>query len=346
MCLFKKTTIILVALFLLVGVFVVSGGIIQAAETDDEPLQVAAISGYFAQGLGLTIVNGLDRAEEDFNVEVRLIDTGVRALDFEEQFERVAETEDYDLIFVMGWELVDALEQTAERYPDQKFIFIDGILEDIDNENMLYINFMENEGGFLAGALASLMTTSSEAEHTNPDRARIGFVGGRDIPVINNFRVGYEQGAKYVNENVEVTSVFAGTFDDPGRGLEMARSLYDAGNDIVFNVAGPTGEGVIQGAAMSRKYAIGVDICQCGDAPGFVAGSVLKNVDVSVYNVIEDTLNGEYTPGAHNYGLVEEGVGFCECENIQDTVPEHVWEEFQEIQQAVLDGEIEIESIM
>lgn len=335
----NKLFVITLMLILGLGLFVSPVG------AQEKPFKVAAISGYFAQGLGLKIVHGLEKAEEDFNIEFNLIDTGVRSLDYEEQFQRVAESGDYELIFVMGWELVDALTQTATSYPDQKFIFIDGIL-DIDQDNMLYINFLENEGAFMAGAMAALMTQNSTAEYANLNNKKIGFVGGRDIPVINNFRIGYEQGAKYIDAEVKVTSVFAGTFDDPGRGLEMARSLYDSGHDIIFNVAGPTGEGVIQAAQMSKRYAIGVDVDQCPNAPGYVAGSMIKKVDVSVYNTIEQTINGNYTPGSHNYGVADDGVELDNCNYMQEIVPEEILNELEKVKELIANDEIEIKSVM
>ncbi len=158
-----------------------------------EEVSVAAISGYFAQGFGLSIVAGLEQAEQDFGVNVKLIDTGNRALDYEEQFNNVAEGGEYDLVFVMGWELVDALTKAAEAYPDQRFVFIDGVL---DSDKIVYADFSEEEGSFVTGALAALMAEKGSEIEGMGDGKAIGFVGGRDIPVIRNFLRGYEQGAK------------------------------------------------------------------------------------------------------------------------------------------------------
>ena len=153
-------------------------------------VKVAAISGYFAQGFGQSIVAGLNKAKDDFGVEVKLIDTGNRALDYEEQFNNVAKDGEYDLVFVMGWELVDALTKAAEAYPDQRFIFIDGVL---DSDKIVYADFSEEEGSFVTGAFASLMAAKGSAIDGLGDGKSIGFVGGRDIPVIRNFLRGYEQ---------------------------------------------------------------------------------------------------------------------------------------------------------
>ncbi|WP_272481101.1 BMP family lipoprotein [Mesorhizobium erdmanii] len=117
-------------------------------------VSVAAISGYFAQGFGVSIVNGLNKAKTDFGIDLKLVDTGNRALDYQEQFENLAKGKQYDLIFVMGWELVDSLQKVSKEYPDQRFVFIDGVL---DNPKMIYANFAEEQGSFVAGALASMI---------------------------------------------------------------------------------------------------------------------------------------------------------------------------------------------
>ena len=138
---------------------------------------------------------------------------------------------------------------------------------------MIYANFAEEQGSFIAGALAALIEAERAAEFEKiGDGKAIGFVGGRDIPVIRNFLGGYEQGAKAAAPDVKVNSVFAGTFDDPAKGSELAMALYGQGADIVYNVAGPTGEGVMQASAAADKYSIGVDIDMCGTAPGNVLG--------------------------------------------------------------------------
>lgn len=94
-----------------------------------DKVSIAAISGYFAQGFGVSIVNGLNKAKDDFGIDLKLVDTGNRALDYEEQFANLAKEGKYDLIFVMGWELVDALQKSSQAYPDQRFVFIDGVLD-------------------------------------------------------------------------------------------------------------------------------------------------------------------------------------------------------------------------
>jgi basic membrane protein A len=314
---------------------VVTTGAAQAAE-----VSVAAISGYFAQGFGQSIVAGLDKAKADFGVEVKLIDTGNRALDYEEQFNNVAKDGQYDLVFVMGWELVDALVKTAEAYPNQRFVFIDGVL---DSDKIVYADFSEEEGSFVTGAFAALMADKGSAIEGLGDGKAIGFVGGRDIPVIRNFLRGYEHGAKAAAPDVRVDAVFAGTFDDPAKGSELTMALYGQGNDIVYNVAGPTGEGVLQASAAADKFSIGVDIDQCGVAPGHVMASMLKRGDIAVYTLIKDEVEGRTVkPGTYTFDLKSGGVELLMCPEVADMIPDDVKAKVIELRQGVIDGKITI----
>lgn len=303
-------------------------------------ISVAAISGYFAQGFGVSIVNGLNKAKDDFGVDVKLIDTGNRALDYEEQFNNVAKDGQYDLVFVMGWELVDALVKTAEAYPNQRFVFIDGVL---DSDKIVYADFSEEEGSFVTGALAALMADKGSAIEGLGDGKAIGFVGGRDIPVIRNFLRGYEQGAKAAAPDVKVDAVFAGTFDDPAKGSELTMALYGQGDDIVYNVAGPTGEGVLQASAAADKYSIGVDIDQCDVAPGHVMASMLKRGDVAVYSLIKDEVEGRTVkPGTYTFDLKSGGVELLMCPQVADMIPDDVKAKVEELRNGVINGDIKI----
>ncbi len=315
-----------------------------ASAASAKEVSVAAISGYFAQGFGVSIVNGLKKAETDLGVKVKLIDTGNRALDYEEQFNNVGKSGEYDLVFVMGWELVDALTKAAAAYPNTKFVFIDGVL---DSKQIVYANFAQNQGSFLAGALAALMAEKGSAVEGLGDGKAIGFVGGRDIPVIRDFLGGYEAGAKAAAPDVRVDSVFAGTFDDPAKGSELTMALYGQGSDIVYNVAGPTGEGVLQASAAADKYSIGVDIDQCDVAPGHVMASMLKRGDVAVYNLVKDVVDGKtIEPGStHTYDLKTGGVELLLCPKVADKIPADVKAKVEALKAEVIDGKIAVPTV-
>lgn len=305
-----------------------------------DKVSVAAISGYFAQGFGISIVDGLNKAKSEFGIDLKLVDTGNRALDYEEQFANLAKDGQYDLIFVMGWELVDALTKASEAYPNQRFVFIDGVL---DSDKIIYANFAEEQGSFVAGALAGMVENQGSGFDKIGDGKAIGFVGGRDIPVIRNFLGGYEEGSKYAAPDVKVNPVFAGTFDDPAKGSELALALYGQGADIVYNVAGPTGEGVMQASAAADKYSIGVDIDMCGSAPGNVLASMLKRGDIAVYSLIKDEVEGrKITPGTRTFDLAAGGVEVKICDDIAPSIPADVTAKLDEIKKGIADGSIKV----
>ena len=303
-----------------------------------EPLRVAAVSGYFSQGFGVSIMQGLEKAKADFGIDLTIVDTGNRALDYEEQFNNLA-TGDYDLIFVMGWELVDALQKTSDANPEQHFIFIDGVLE---SPTMTYIDFVEEEGSFLVGALTGLLTDAGAEGFT--DSKQVGFLGGRDIPVIRNFLVGMQEGVAFVAPDVTVVDVFAGTFDDPAKGSELSMALYDKGIDVIYQAAGPTGEGVLQAATAAGRLAVGVDIDQCPSAPGAILASMLKRADVAVYAMIKGEVDGSnpVVPGAVSVGIASGGVEIKVCDDMLPRIPAEVMTRMEEIRAGVASGEIAV----
>ena len=306
-------------------------------------VSVAAISGYFAQGFGVSIVTGLNKAKADLGINLKLIDTGNRALDYQEQFDNVAKSGQYDLVFVMGWELADALQKSHLAYPNQRFVFIDGVL---DSKSMTYVNFSEEQGSFLVGALSGMLADRGSKIEGMGNSRTIGFVGGRDIPVIRNFLHGYEEGAKYVTPDVKVSSVFAGTFDDPAKGSELAMALYGQGADIVYNAAGPTGEGVLQASAAAGKYSVGVDVDQCAEAPGHVIGSMLKRGDIAVYDLIKDEVSGQKVePRTYTFDVKSGGVELLTCPAVADKIPADVTAKLATVKAGIADGTIKITSL-
>ena len=307
-------------------------------------VSIAAISGYFAQGFGVSIVQGLKKAETDLGVKVKLIDTGNRALDYEEQFNNVAKSGEYDLVFVMGWELVDALQKASAAYPDtalrvhrRRARFQDDLLCEF-----------RAEPGLVPGRRAGRCDGRQGQRRRRPgDGKAIGFVGGRDIPVIRDFLAGYEQGAKYGAPDVRVDSVFAGTFDDPAKGSELTMALYGQGSDMVYNVAGPTGEGVLQASAAAGKYSFGVDIDQCPVAPGHVMASMLKHADVAVYSLVKDVVDGKgVAPGqTYTYDLKTGGVELLYCPDVAAKIPDDVKAKVEAAKADIISGKITVDTV-
>jgi basic membrane protein A len=168
-----------------------------------------------------------------------------------------------------------------------------------------------------------------------------------DIPLIRNFAYGYEQGVKHVDPEAEVLVNMTGTtpaaWNDPARGGELAIGQFDRGADVVYAAAGSTGLGVLQAAADQGKLSIGVDSNQNHLHPGSVLTSMLKRVDVAVYNAFMDTMNGTWEAGASSLGLAEDGVGFAIDENNRELITPEMEAAIEEAEAQIIAGELEVE---
>ncbi len=202
-----------------------------------------------------------------------------------------------DPVAAIGFSMGSSLEKVARDFPKQKFAVIDAT---VALPNVQSILFKEHEGSFLVGMMAAIASKSG----------KVGFVGGMDIPLIRRFQCGFEQGAKYANPTVEVSGNMTGTtpaaWNDPARGAELAKSQFAAGVDVVFAAAGGTGLGVYQAAKDAKKLAIGVDSNQNHVQPGTMLTSMVKRVDVAIYQAFKGV-----TPGATSLGLKEGGVDYA-----------------------------------
>ena len=197
----------------------------------------------------------------------------------------------------VGFSQGSAIEKGAKDFPKQQFAIIDFV---VDLPNVQSIVFKEHEGSFLVGMMAALASKTG----------KVGFVGGMDIPLIRKFQCGFEQGAKYANPKAEVYANMTGTtpaaWNDPARGGELAKAQFAKGADVIFAAAGGTGIGVYQAAKDAGKLAIGVDSNQNHLQPGTMLTSMVKRVDVAVYNAFKGT-----KPGLQSLGLKEGGVDYA-----------------------------------
>jgi len=233
----------------------------------------------------------------------------------------------------------EALATVAKDYPDTKYVILNQVQP---GANVASVLFQEQEGSYLAGALAALVTTDTSIPGIN-DKPIIGVIGGTKSVGIDKFIVGYIQGAHDVNPNVEVKVAYSNNFGDPAIGLQMAKAMYDEGADIVYQVAGGTGIGVIQAAKETGHYAIGVDTDQDGLAPGSVLTSMLKRTDVAVETVVADYA-GDKFPGGQTVtlGLKENGVALSDMKYTKDKIPAATLAKVDELKAKILSGEIKV----
>ncbi len=251
---------------------------------------------------------GLLRAQKEFagKVETRDLEPTAGGENREELL-RLLAGEKYDLIFGVGFLFTDSITRVAKEFKTVKFGIIDGFIP--DQPNVVSLTFKEHEGSFLVGAAAALKSKTGT----------VGFVGGMKIPLIEKFEVGFIAGAKYVKPSIKVVSDYAGTtgeaFRDPVKGKELALAQYDRGADIIYHASGGTGIGVFEAAVVKKRLAIGVDADQSltvkpNQAPQILT-SMMKRVDVAVFETIRAVVNGKYTAGVQEFGLKENGVGYA-----------------------------------
>ncbi len=220
----------------------------------------------------------------------------------------------YDLIIAIGFSSAGGVEESAKAHPNQKFMIVDSV---VDLPNVASVVFKEHEGSFLAGAMAAMVS----------ETGKIAFLGGLDIPLINKFLAGYQQGAKYINSDIIVSYAYAPNPDNPWNdvdgGKTVANQFISDGADIVYAAAGATGEGVFNAVGEARDsgktvYAIGVDSNQDYLLEGGILTSMVKRVDVAVETQIDAIVDGTWAAGLTSLGLKEDGVGITEMEFTQD----------------------------
>jgi basic membrane protein A len=204
----------------------------------------------------------------------------------------------------------------------------------VEQPNVQSVVFKEHEGSFLVGMAAAMASKTG----------KVGFVGGMDIPLIRNFEHGYRQGVEYVDPDAEVLSKMTGdtpaAWNDPARGAELAQGEFALGADVVYAAAGGTGLGVLQAAADAGKLSIGVDSNQNYLHPGSVLTSMLKRVDVAVYNAFKDAMEGDLETGVQNLGLAEDGVGYALDEHNRALITPEMEAALEDAQAKIISGEL------
>lgn len=204
-----------------------------------------------------------------------------------------------DLVIGLGFMVLEDLEKVAKKYPEQQFILVDSVSE---MENITSITFKEEQGSFLAGAVAG-MTTKSKV---------VGFVGGADVPLIRKFKSGFEQGVKAVKPDAEIKVAYSEDFGNADLGGKIAAGMIDEGADVLYAAAGFTGVGVLKEAQARKKFAIGVDSDQYFFAEKAIITSMLKNVDIALYEAVKEFQSEKKLKSRQiELGINEKGVGLA-----------------------------------
>jgi len=281
---------------------------------------------------------GLKRAEGELDLETRFIEPGDGS-DRESAVRQIAAA-GYDLVIGVGFIFTDDIRAAAERFPSVRFGCVDMSAGPGDKlpSNLIGLRFHEEQGSFLVGAVAGLVSKTK----------KIGFVGGMDIPLIHKFEAGYRAGIAHVCPDCVLYAAYAGTepkaFADPATGKELALAQYDRGADIIFHAAGKTGQGVFNAAEARGMMAIGTDADQYREAPCCIVTSMVKRVDVAVEQTIKDVAAGKFKPGVHELGLAEDGVGYVYDEHNAHWIDEKTHEKVEELRRQIIAGTIQVPS--
>ena len=305
----------------LLALFLAASALAQA-----DPAVVYDMGGKFDKSFNEAGYRGIERWKKE---------TGGKVLEFEianetqreQALRRMAERGASPIVGI-GFSQAAAVEKVAKEFPKLKFAVIDGVAQAPNVQSVL---FKEQEGSFLVGIVAAMASRTG----------KVGFIGGMDIPLIRRFQCGYEQGVKHSNPKAEVLLNTVGTtgaaWNDPARGAELAKAQFSKGADVIFAAAGGTGIGIYQAAKDAGKLAIGVDSNQNYLQPGTMLTSMLKRVDVAVYQALKDP-----KPGLTVLGLKDGGVDYTVDEFNAKLITPQMKENVQAARTAIVDGRIKV----
>ena len=269
---------------------------------------------------------------------------------YESTLMQAAESGQYDLIVTGFGTMVEPLGNTAAKFPNQKFFIFDTAMpfEDGKNANVMSVQVLQNEGGFLVGALAALMTQSTDCEFSNADK-KVGYVGAIESTAILDFLMGYIEGVKYVDTSVEVLYSFVGDHKDSAKTKELATALYDNGADIIFAVSA-SDLAVADAALEKNAYAICVDADEATkiaatspETANHIVTSVVKDYYQMVYPILVSIGDGTAQWGTHKYiTYAEGGVIVADNEYFRSIVPTSVMTEYDKIVEDFKAGKITV----
>ena len=326
----KKVIALLLVSVLLIGMVGVFTG---CSTTDTSKLKIAlVVAGKFGdRSFYDSAKEGADRLTKDFQVELSTIECNGE--NFDTQMQNAADAS--NIVVCVGWEFYD-IETIAPTYKDVRWIWIDNATS-APVSNVLNITYAQNEGSFLAGYIAAAMSKSGV----------IGAVGGEDSDTINDFIVGYEQGAKEFSPSIKVVKNYTGTYDDPSAGKECALALNDQGADVIFQIASAAGDGVFDAAQEKGFYAIGVDCDQKYIADDVIICSMKKEVGNSIYDAISAYIGGDTSRWGTTWvagldkGYV--GIGYGEDGSTQQ-VSDEIKSQVEALAAKIISGEIKVDS--
>lgn len=321
-------------------------------ETDAElPKVVCLLNGNLGDKSFFDSANlGMQKIEEELGCETKVIEMGFDNTVWESTLYEVSD-EDYDIIVVGTYQMQELLSEVALEYPEKKYIIFDSNVPyaNADYSNVYSISFKQNEASYLAGAVAAMLADDENAEYSTGQNI-IGAVSAMDIPVLNDFLVGYIQGATDVVPETKVAISYIGNFDDTAKAKDLAAAQFDIGSSVCLNVASQAGLGMIEAAAEDQRFAIGVDSDQAealeatkSQQSAVIVTSVLKNVDEVLLQSVRKHIEGTLPYGTEEtLGMEENAVGIAINDYYGNLTTQEIQDKVTELQQKIQNGEIEV----
>lgn len=275
--------------------------------------------------------NGAKKAEKKWNITLKEINP-TQNTDTERALRRFAELK-FDLVIGVGFLFREPMNRVAHDFPKINFVLIDA---EAKPKNVASLIYKAHEGTFLAGVIAALKTKTK----------KIGFIGGMKIPLVEAFEIGFNAGINKTKPNIELLVNYIGitpkAFDDPTKAKELALAQYNKGADIILVAAGASGLGALEAATQTKKYIIWVDSNGNGLLPGQILTSIIKGVELSVYQMIENVINNSFSGGVKQYGLKEGGVEYIVDEDNKMLLSEEILKTVQDFKEKIISKEITV----
>lgn len=299
-----------------------------------DPLKVALIldkGGKDDKSFNAAAYAGAERAKKELGIQLKYVEAMDDAA-IETTMRSFAQKK-FDLIVGVGFAMQDGIQKVGKQFPDAHFVLVDA---EVKAPNVQSILFEEHQASFLVGAIAALTSKTN----------KVGFLGGMDVPLIRRFQMGFEAGVKHVNPKASVVNNYVGVTSDawnnPAKGKELALGQYNGGVDVIFGAAGGSNYGLFDAAEEKKKFAIGVDSNQNWVKPGFVLTSMLKRVDVAVFDVIQASRDGKFVAGTQRFGLQNKGVDYAVDQYNEKLITPAIRTRVEGLKADILSGKIKV----
>lgn len=295
---------------------------------------------------------GMKLIHDELGCETNVIEMGFDNTVWETTLYEVSD-QDWDIIIVGTYQMQEVLEKVALEYPDKKYIIFDSSVsyDKADYSNVYSISFKQNEASYLAGALAAMIAADDSLPLSN-GKKMISVVAAMDIPVLNDFILGYIQGATDTEPDTKVAISYIGDFNDTAKAKDLAKAQFNLGSSVAFNVAAQAGLGMIEAAGENQKYAIGVDADQAmaladsqPEQSKVIVTSVMKNIDQVLLLSVKRHIAGELPYGTvEALGMEENAVGLAINDIYDGIATDDMKAKVEELQSKIQSGEIKVNS--